>query len=48
LKEEHGDVEVGAWHYAGGDDYLYYVSPRIDKETGFVVVEANGMTGMRR
>ena len=39
IKEEHGDVNVAVWQYAGGDDEVCDVSPRYDKSVEQVVLD---------
>lgn len=48
LKEEHGDLEVGVWQYAGGDDRMYGVLPVLDEERKVLVIEAYGRTDFWR
>jgi hypothetical protein len=45
LKAEHGDLEVGVWQYAGGDDRLYHVMPEVDEVRNLVAIEAYGRFG---
>lgn len=39
IKAEQGDVEVGIYMYAGGEDALCYVTPEFNHDQGLVLLE---------